>query len=341
MAHNISRVVRSTFGLVAIGLCIFGAVVIHIWILFSNYSGVTQSFELLGYDQKALSDNRLLGWLFESILLGDATQCELYAGALVLTMAVTIAMVCHLISQAINHYRDYKIFLRAGDDNSAGDIKLTLYYNVLPWLILYFPVAFIISLWDVYLFRYRAFAGVFGVEDTETAVSMGNTGVLLKEYGDSFSIGLTQFSAMGYVVIVIATSFLLAFLLSKLSDRWELFINAFASLFIWDESNPQQATTQTHTDSTSEDISAEQSQGTEETTHEAGVPIPLGEVSGEDSSSITAMQQTRFNMDEEVEIIGDSNNRRIKKSQAIKDNNRFYVDSEGKVWDRGYYDSIL
>ncbi len=338
MTQKISRVFRATFGLVLISLWILFGVVVHVWILFSNYSGVVQSLELLGYDQKPLGDNRLFGWLFESILLGNATLCELYAGGLVLAMALSLAISCHLIAQLITHIRDYKIFLIAGDTESAANIKLNICWGVLPWLFLYIPLAFLISLWDFQLFYYRAFSGVLGIEDAEAAVSMESAGLLVKQYGESFSIGLTQLSAVGYISIVIAIALFIAYLATKFSERWELLVNAVAGLFALDGPNPQQVTTpQTH-DSTTE----EQGQSAQESTNDDSIPIPLGEVSdgGDFTADTTAIQQTQFSIDEEVEVIG-SSNKRINRLQAIKDTKLYYVDAEGKVWDRGYYDSIV
>jgi hypothetical protein len=36
-----------------------------------------------------------------------------------------------------------------------------------------------------------------------------------------------------------------------------------------------------------------------------------------------------------------SNGQMVMRSQAIKDKDRFYVDNEGDVWNRKYYDSIF
>jgi hypothetical protein len=339
MKQRISQVFRSTFGFLLVGLFLLTALFIHLWILFSNYAGIVQSLEMLGYDQKPLSENRFFGWLFEAFGLGDATQCELYAGALVFAMGFTLMTVCYLITQLIIHIRDRRIFLRTGDVDSARNVELTIYYNILPWLILWVPLASIISLWDIKLFALRAFGGVIGIDSPEAVASIGTPELMLREYGDRLAIRLTQFSPWGYVSVVIATSFLLEFLFIKFKDRWEILVDAFANLFTREESNPQEVTGQSLTSPASGSIPVGQNQNSEETAEEAGVPVPSGEVSMEESNDVVTLRQIGFDMDEEVEVIGGNGNR-IKRSHAIEDRNRFYMDGEGKVWDKRYYNSL-
>jgi hypothetical protein len=178
-----------------------------------------------------------------------------------------------------------------------------------------------------------------GVDGPETAISIRNTEILLKEYSDRLAIKLTQFSAFGYVAVVITTSLLLEFLLIKFKEKWEILVDAFAGLFIWEGPGTQQVFSQSQTGSASGGIPARQNQSAEETVQEAGVPIPLGDVSREESGEVIGIRQTGFDMNEEVEVIG-GNSIRVRMSQALQESDRFYVNSDGKVWDRKFYESL-
>lgn len=320
MKEKVSQIFKSTFGIVFVGIALFVALLVHLWLLFSHYIGIVHSFEMLGYDQRPLSDDRLFGWVFEAFLLGNATLSELYAGAIVFALGFSLVVSCSLVTQLITHVRDRAIFLRTGDNNSAKNIEITICYSILPWLALLIPLTAVVTMWDVKLFSFRAFAGVMGYGGPETAMSLENFGTIIAEHDDKFSMGVTRFSSFGYAAAIIITSLLLEFIFMKFRDRWDLLLDAFAGLFVWEEANTQQVISQPQAgSSTVGNAPAIQSQDLEETVEDVVATVPSGEVSRgqtdslanetentslnvqEDTDDVAAIQQTGFDMDEEVD----------------------------------------
>ncbi len=353
MRQRISRIFKATLGFVSVGVFLGGAVSMDLLLLFTNYIGLVQSFELLGYDQKPLSADRLLGWLFEALLLGDTTASDLYAGVLALGMGVSLIVLSHIVMQIIMQLRDRAVFLRTGDREAARNIELTIRYNTLPLLFLFVPIMVIIMMWDIKMFSYRAFAGVVGYDGSATTHGLVNMENLLLKYGDRFSIGVTRFSPLGYAAIIVFIPLLVEFLFMKFIDRWELFLDAFAGLFSWEE----RVSLQSQADFPVENgVQNQDSQDSAVAFSDGGVPME--EVSRgwsqPDSANMdtedtlidihedtddTVIQQTVFDMDEEVEVIG-GGGLRIKRGEALQDEDRFYVDKAGRVWNREYYNNL-
>ncbi len=318
------------------------------WLLFANYNGLVLSFELLGYDQMPIAENRLFGWLFEVLMVADATLCDLFAGAVVLLMTLSIAFAVHLFDKSIVYMGDMSRYKKTGDNDSATVVMHRFIYEVAPWLILSLFLSTIITLWDIELFNYRVAAGIMGYEGRQAALSLKESSLLSQQYADRVSMNVAAVSQWGYAGVLVFMAVLLDYVFKCFLTRCFLIFNAFAEFFPEKkrQDSGQAVTVQTGgidadpAESTAEKentqyIHQENTAGNVQTAHRASDDT----VGDQESPENTLFSCSGFDANEEVEVIG-GNGMRVRRSTALEDRERFYLDGEGRVWDKNYYEEL-
>lgn len=376
MRENFSRFIRSAFGVIVIGLMFILALAIHLWALIANYNALVQSFELIGFDQKPLSEDPFYGRIFEAMLLGDATQCHLYAGFLVLALAVGFGIMAYFLFNIIMLIRDRKVYLNNGEAESARQAEIAILYNNVPYFIIFSILLIVLAWWDLWLFTYRSLAGIYGIETAEEAVPLiGKLGVSIAEAPDNFALALIRLGGLGYLVATLLTSFFLKFAWVRTKERLIDFEEAIISLFYIE--NSTQVTRDGQSEATipvSANNAPMEPEGAEELQLDANTlavnPPREAEIGvGMDNESNTVgpeqrlertpdgdnfktgqpeitvpsdplleIPTTHVNAEKEVEIIG--GNATIRRSEALANPDRYHVDEDGRFWDRGYYEML-
>lgn len=363
MRENVSRFIRSTFGLIVMGLVFSLAVSIHIWALIANYNALVQGFELIGFDQKPLADDPFYGWVFEAMLLGDATQCHLYAGFLVFTLAACFGVVSYFLFNMIMLIRDRKVYLNNGDEESARQAMTVILHDNLPYFIIFSGLLIFLAWWDLWLFYYRSLAGAMNIEIPKEAVlNISSPGVMLAEAPDNFALAISRIGGWGYLAATLFTSFFMKFAYQRAKERLIIFEESLLDLLSQDNVDRTDGVVSQSTGTTLAEgaptstgivtAQAEQETGIESlqqeditgsavnTQHE----LHQGENSERESETTTPeepaqeMPTTHVHVDEEVEVIG--GNGAIRRSDALANPDRYYIDENGRFWDRGYYEKL-
>lgn len=334
MRENISRFLRSTVGATVL-ILIFGfALLIHIWAITANYNATVQSFELLGYDQKPISDDPLFGWFFEALLLGDATQSHLYAGFVVLMLAMGFGISVYYIFKLIMLLRDRKVYQTKGDTESASQAEILIIYDTLPYLVISLTLVGILAWWDLYLFNYRSLAGTNGVESQEDAVLLKKLGLSIAESPDSFALALNAIGGWGYLAATLLSAFFLKFAWILTKERFIAFEDAVLGLFSFVENNMVAGDMQTAASTTpAESAERNNNQGRNNSTADITTST-----ASSDQERIIEATSPQADAEEMVEVIGEEKPVRLSEILANKD--RYYKHEDGRYWVRELYENL-
>lgn len=215
---SISRFLRSGMGTLLWSIGVLIAIGAHLWLLFANYSGLVQAFELLGTDQKPLGDDPLFGWTFEALLLGDANQGHLFAGILVVALAAGFWLLCYYIFRLISLAGSRVRFQNQEDMDSVREAEIRIKYDNLPYLLITLIPLIAAAWWDIRLFNFRSLAGGYGIETPEDAHILKNMSATMAEIPDNFSHALTNIGGWGYLATTFLTAFFLKFAWNQLKE---------------------------------------------------------------------------------------------------------------------------
>ncbi len=225
----INRIIRNLVSLIAWIVGVIASFFLNAIIVLSNYLGCKASFELLGFEMRALGTDELLGDILGA-LMGDATIAHLFALGVALTVAFGLFMLFRLCFSIYKSYCDRHAYIVSGDEESAKIALLLMVRDAALMVIFAIPLIYAMN-WDVSLFRYRCVAGALGIEDPSAAANTLKIWELqLEEHGSLFAWNLARFGAWGYLAVTAIACLCLEFCLVRVSESWAKLCSAFEEL---------------------------------------------------------------------------------------------------------------
>jgi len=355
--------VRRTIGVSLWLLADAVAILAGVWVLFSNYSGLRTAFELSGLDMMPLAQDSLLGSVFEAFGLGEATQADLYAGAVATAVGLGTFLLFHFLLRGIRLWYDRQDYLREGDSVRArmalGALKMNLIYTAFLA-----PILGLALYWDFQLFQFRILAGIIGLDRPEQTWNLEDWDNLLKSQGGTFALWLAQIGPWGYLAVTGCISFIIEWLIRQTQEASVGWGQALVSLFTFrpaqqaDASSPRQAP-----QGRPEEAAAEQdpqaeliatASGSEENAVDrqdevlstpltvaltpADLRTPVNVPALDPAPPLRRVVHTPKAEDMEFDVIGGHSGEQVRLSIALAQPSRYVVDSDRRrVWDRDHY----
>jgi hypothetical protein len=126
------HVVRNLVCLIGWLLADIGMIIANALLVLANYQACKVSFDLLGFDQKPLGMDELLGAFFIAFF-SKATLAHIYALLVAVVVASGLFLVFHLAFGIYNCLSDRKVYLSRDDEQSAGAmVRLAIRYPITP-----------------------------------------------------------------------------------------------------------------------------------------------------------------------------------------------------------------
>ena len=224
--RNLSNMFFSTIGIfscLAGGFCLF---IIH-------YMGLSYGIALMGMDTQPIWRELLIGPLFRTFL-PEAN----YTHGLGMVMAFALMMgtfICfHEVYGFLGLLFDRRQYQLQKDTVSVSLVDQQILKNGIILLLVGIPTV-AIFLWDINLFEYRLLAGASGIDTPEKAVGMLNKAQQMSNNGDLWAWASLHVSTMGYVGLVIITTFGLEYTTGKFSEN---FIKLWTNLNLFFNGEP-------------------------------------------------------------------------------------------------------
>lgn len=357
MRKNISRLRDGLFGMGLYGLGLSIALGMHLVMLFANYSGLVQAFEMLGADQKPMGDDPLTGGLFEAFSLGDITQSHLYAGVIVVTLAAGFWLLCIYLFKLIMIVGDRKVYQSQGDVESVREAERIIKFDVLPYMIITLIVLSLVAFWDIKLFSLRSLAGLQGLERPEQVYALKNLSKSIAEAPNNFALEAISCGVWGgYLSATFLTAFILKFVWGQLKEKAVVFERALLDLMKIDEGETLGETKVDASTITEESnvvgtvagnaavdtsrVAAVEEDGLQ--SEEARSVSISDEIAGARADITTgAAQETsvaQIAAEEWINVIGEDAPARL--TEVMANPERYYKHEDGSWWNRNYYESL-
>ena len=210
----VNRIIRNLIGLIAWIMGVSASLALNAIVVVSNYLGCKASFELLGFEMRALGTDELLGGILGA-LMGDATIAHLFALGVALTVAFGLFMLFRLFFSIHKLSYDRRAYIVSGDQESARVALQLIVRDAVLMVIFAIPLIYAMN-WDISLFRYRCVAGALGIEDPSAAANTLKIWELqLEEHGSLFAWSLARFGAWGYLAVTAIACLCLEFCLVR------------------------------------------------------------------------------------------------------------------------------
>lgn len=356
MRDIISRFLRSGVGTLLWAAGVLLALGVHFVLLFANYAGLVQAFEILGTDQRPMGDDAFLGWLFDTILIADSTQSHFLAASLAVVFAVGFFVVFYLVFKVIRLAGLRARSIAQRDTDSAKEAMFRIVYDTLPYLILTGIPLGIIMYWDYSLFRLRSVAGSLGIEAPEEALALLKvTPDFITHGADNLVYMVDMIGGLGYLAAAVLSAIALKFMWSNLAESAVVLEGTFLDLLnIKDEPRDEPEAAElpvlqgnsmemsTVPNINDESPVVEPAPGTnieDAKIEEARRPEPetMRTVETSTDASSDMIRDAGAGTDELIEVVG-GNEQRI--SQVMANPEKYFRHADGRWWDRSYYERI-
>ncbi len=345
----------------------FAAVALAVFVGSVNYSGLRSGFELAGMDTRPLSEDPTIGWAYEALGLGNATQADLYAVAVAVAMGVGTFILGHLLVKAMRLLRDLRDYERLNDSENVHRAKGALMV-VGGFIALLLPGLIAVAYWDFILFQLRVLSGSLDVVSPKDIWNLHDTATLRDTARQTFGLKLIEVSPWGYLGVTALASLGLEFAIDQGRDAWAAAERSLAELFAANEPQPGQpdpATDAAQGSHDSDEQSRERSRNVNEparaddvptTTSAAGsggqpersanAPHPIVEPISIVEPIATAPaspprivgEPTEAARGDERDVVGGEPGHRVTLADALAQPDRYVVDVEGqRIWDRAHY----
>ena len=100
-------------------LVLFALICAHIWLIYTNFTALKVSFELLGYDSTPQGDDLLFGFLWDTFGLYEVTQAHMFAAAIAFIVGILSMVAFHNAYLTVRLLMDRREYVRSGDLESA------------------------------------------------------------------------------------------------------------------------------------------------------------------------------------------------------------------------------
>lgn len=360
-----SQSVRTLLSLTLWAALAAGVVFVGAATVFGNFMAVVSALELQGYEKKLAADDELVGPLLGAIV-PNATLAHFTAFALSAGLAVLLFVACHTLFHLFGCFEDRRLYLRAGDAQSAATLARDVRLHLLFLAILLVPIAWA-GIWDIELFKYRSMAGVLDIDLPAKAA-----GSIL--YWNAIPSGLQPLAAVqialnsgafGYVGITAGTAFLFEIVIYKLAQKWaqlcapldNLLVRPAAELnptfYGYDEAgqpvyNAAQPITydiKGQPVANADTADARNEHGNHafhqaQASQDAAPPVDAdAQAPGATAHDANAENgETQHQDDERLFVIGGKEGEQVTLAEAWADTKRYYVDEAArKIWARDYW----
>lgn len=339
----------------------------HIWLIYTNFTALKVSFELLGYDSTPQGDDLLFGFLWDTFGLYEVTQAHMFAAAIAFIVGILSMVAVHNAYLAVRLLIDRREYIRSGDLELAEQAVMTIKRHLILFCMVMLCLVPVAS-WDIQLFRFRSVVPLLKME--ENAFAIKDWPVLIQQYGDLFAMSLARFGAWAYVLLVCGASLLVELWLNYVR---EALTRLGAALKAWYELITGTSNTDAEAANNQPVQQLEQQAATNVNTHENAYAINDEQSSGNtvrdlvqnQSSSnnteinrssignqniewpervkiepIYTVNNTSENTDEEVMVFGGRPGEKVKFSVAASDTETYYIDEMRRVWKRNFTSEV-
>lgn len=337
---NIGEFFRATCRLVLTIIVGLGfALLLNFGMLLANYLSLELSFEALGLDSTPLGDNKLLGVFFTSLVPG-ATLTSLYAFCLAGVVCLGYFVCTHLFIQLFDYLREYRLHRRAGNETQAEALRWLMGKNVL-YLVLFLPLVFVFSTWDLELFRFRAVMGAAQAMEPEEALALPTWASVLNDSAGFYAITLAKIGMWGYISVNIMAAVVLEWMIDRVRDQFVVVWSEIARLF---DDGDETASVDTEVGSAAAEKESAADAGDVPSfagaegsaTHEQ----PPVEGIHEDRPS-TAQPTPCVHESDLRDVVGGARGERVSVEEALRDSDRYHVEiSTGRVWSRRHWQQL-
>ncbi len=229
MAEQINIITRNMVALLLWLAIMAISIVIHSCVVFANYMASAAAFELLGYEDKPLSADALLG-AYMGAFLGKSTLAHLYALSLSVTLAWSFFMVFHLGFRIFEMIFDRRTYIEQGDEASARLASRLIIRDLALIVAFAIPLAFALY-WDLELFRFRSVCGALQITDPSVATSsISNWSLQFRERSHLFTWVIAKIGGWGYLAVTALVCIALEFSFHKIGESWARLLSGFQGI---------------------------------------------------------------------------------------------------------------
>ncbi len=326
------------------------AILSHLWLIWTNYTGLRNAFVLLGFETYPLRQDPLIGTLAEALGLGSWTFCDLYAAALALVMAMGLVCLAHFLGSSIELLFDRTALRREGRHEDAARVSLQVWRRLAKVAILTTPLTYV-TVWDIKLFLLRSIANGGNIQPTQVP-EIPSWSSLLRDNPDTLWLHVTQIGLWGYIAATALACILLPWAIRHLDDAYSAMVDAFRLSFAGAGPEPvlSPAPAAPPASATpSAVVAAAAATPPMPAPAEPSIASPAdlpraayGQGTLRDGQAITIDQVPSTVMEgmPSVEVLGANPPQRVTMEEAARRSDLYYVDSSHRVWLRKYWDLL-
>lgn len=316
----------------------------HAWLIYTNFTALKVSFELLLYDGTPVGEDLLTGPIWESLGLYELTQAHMFAAAIAFFVGFLSAVAFHNAYLTVRLLMERKEYSRIGDTASVEQSNMAIVRHIALLCMILLPLI-PVAYWDMQLFRLRSVAPVLGMENN--AVAIKDWPLLLQQHSQLFAVSLARYGGWAYIFLVAGASLSVELWINYLREAlarlgtsvrvWSEYINggSYNNASAGDQNARQSDRAHTATSPVNSFTADAEKQkktyvnnpeNTNETVEWPEKPTvePIYMASTGDNQ----------NTDEEVTVYGGRPGERIKLSAAAADPENYYIDEMRRVWRR-------
>jgi len=292
---------------------------LNVWVVVANYIACIQSFQLLGFENKDLGDDELVGPLFAAFV-PKATVAHLLAGVFEAAVALAIWWLAHYLFSMVQLLEDRSIYVSSGDDASRRIVDHKLLFTAVRLVILAIPVA-VAANTIVDLFRYRMIAQALGLEQPHDATMKISTfAIELQRHGNLFAWQIAKYGAWGLLCATLLVAICFELCCHKIAE-------ASARLDALRQSDePEQVPAGTEANEENNQPPIQQ--------HPWEIPQPEADGNAKPEGPLPDTEETR-------EVIG-GKGKKVAVGEALANPHLYWVDPETRdIWDRSHHEEVV
>jgi len=343
-------VVRCSCGVAWWGLLDLLLVAFAVVIVFANYAGLRSAFALMGLDLTPLSEDPLLGGVFDAFGIGEATQADLYAGALAATVTSGEIWACHWVLRLLSLWRDRDHY------RGQGEVIAGRYRGAIEWAAVMALLGLVLLAgavyWDLELFRLRAVMGSLGLDRPEQLWELQDWKALVSMPDAPYAVRLAWVTPIGYVCATAVAALELELAGLRTLDAMARWQQSVVDLFAFDRDPDAMVPT-------APDV--EPRHAIEEPVGLASADDPMGGAARRIASVAASLATAApvevptpgpvvgpstpatapTAVESELAVLGGQAGDRVALAEALANPDRYVVDVESRrVWDRAYYEAL-
>jgi len=228
MSRSVRTVVRALGWTLTLAL----ALAVNVFITVEHYVGLRVGIDLTNLDRQPIATMSLVGPLVGP-LFGDATLNDFLAATFALATALFSFLFFHAGSRVVRLLGDLRIHRARGDDDSVAEARAQIWVRLGKMVVLAIPIAMMAAL-DVQYFRYRALAGLYGIENpAEAAQSIPTWSQPGEGVAQLFTWTLALLGGWTYAAVTIGVCFAFEQIKEYAGTEWSTLLGQGDDLVDW------------------------------------------------------------------------------------------------------------